>query len=218
MNETTRILHVYEHCPFCVKALMIFGLKNVPFERRIFLNDDEAGPISMVGRKVVPILEENGRYMPESMDIVAHIDGIGEPVLTGPVRREISEWLKASSRATYRLFLPRAVCAPLPEFATTSARAGFIRRKEESTGPFWEILADSSKEIAELNAQLEDLASLIRSPEAVNGTLSTDDIHLFAQLHSMSLIRGLRYPLQVEAYRQAMSERSGVSLLDMFAV
>ncbi|QEH95307.1 glutaredoxin 2 [Gluconobacter thailandicus] len=218
MNQTTRILHIYEHCPFCVKALMIFGLKNIPFERRVFLNDDEAGPISMVGRKVVPILEENGRYMPESMDIVSHIDGIGEPLLTGPVRSEIAHWLKAGSRATYRLFLPRAVCTPLPEFATTSARAGFIRRKEESTGPFWEILADGSKEIAELNALLEKLAPLIQSPEAVNGTLSTDDIHLFAQLHSMSLIKGLRYPLEVEAYRQVMSEKSGVSLLNMFAV
>jgi len=217
MNQTTRILHVYEHCPFCVKAMMIFGLKNIPFEKRIFLNDDEAGPISMVGRKVVPILEENGRYMPESMDIVSHIDGVGAPVLNGPVRKDIADWLRASSKATYRLFLPRAVCALLPEFATTSSRAGFIRRKEESTGPFWEILADGSKEIAELNALLEELEPLIQSPEAVNGTLSTDDIHLFAQLHSMSLIKGLRYPLGVEAYRQTMSEKSGVSLLDGFA-
>ncbi|MBS1035740.1 glutaredoxin 2 [Gluconobacter cerinus] len=217
MNQTTRILHVYEHCPFCVKAMMIFGLKNIPFEKRIFLNDDEAGPISMVGRKVVPILEENGRYMPESMDIVSHIDGVGAPVLNGPVRKDIADWLRASSKATYRLFLPRAVCAPLPEFATTSSRAGFIRRKEESTGPFWEILADDSKEIAELNALLEELEPLIQSPEAVNGTLSTDDIHLFAQLHSMSLIKGVRYPLGVEAYRQTMSEKSGVSLLDGFA-
>lgn len=217
MNQTTRILHVYEHCPFCVKAMMIFGLKNIPFEKRIFLNDDEAGPISMVGRKVVPILEENGRYMPESMDIVSHIDGVGAPVLNGPVRKDIADWLRASSKATYRLFLPRAVCAPLPEFATTSSRAGFIRRKEESTGPFWEILADGSKEIAELNALLEELEPLIQSPEAVNGTLSTDDIHLFAQLHSMSLIKELCYPLGVEAYRQTMSEKSGVSLLDGFA-
>lgn len=217
MNQTARILHVYEHCPFCVKAMMIFGLKNIPFEKRIFLNDDEAGPISMVGRKVVPILEENGRYMPESMDIVSHIDGVGAPVLNGRVRKDIADWLRASSKATYRLFLPRAVCAPLPEFATTSSRAGFIRRKEESTGPFWEILADGSKEIVELNALLEELEPLIQSPEAVNGTLSTDDIHLFAQLHSMSLIKGLRYPLGVEAYRQTMSEKSGVSLLDGFA-
>ncbi|VTP68106.1 Glutaredoxin-2 [Leclercia adecarboxylata] len=25
-------LYVYEHCPFCIRARMIFGLKKVPFE------------------------------------------------------------------------------------------------------------------------------------------------------------------------------------------
>ena len=77
------ILYIYEHCPFCTKARMIFGLKNIPYEQRILLNDDVDGPVRMVGRKVVPILEEDGTFMPESMDIVTHIDGIGTPVLTG---------------------------------------------------------------------------------------------------------------------------------------
>ncbi|POU69340.1 glutaredoxin, partial [Pantoea sp. PSNIH4] len=25
-------LYIYDHCPFCVKARMIFGLKNLPVE------------------------------------------------------------------------------------------------------------------------------------------------------------------------------------------
>lgn len=25
-------LYVYDHCPFCVRACMIFGLKNLPVE------------------------------------------------------------------------------------------------------------------------------------------------------------------------------------------
>ncbi|EHH66930.1 glutaredoxin 2 [Gluconobacter morbifer] len=215
--STPYILHVYEHCPFCVKARMIFGLKKIPYERRIFLNDDVDGPVSMVGRKIVPILEENGRFMAESMDIVAHIDAIGSPVLTGPVRPEIADWIHASAKPLYRLFLPRAASAPLPEFDTTSARAGFIRRKEPGVGSFSALLEDGTAELAELNGHLERLAPMIRSPEAVNGTLSTDDIHLFAQLHSLSIIKGVRYPLEVEAYRQSMSELSNVGLFDGFA-
>lgn len=27
-------LHIYEHCPFCVRARMIFGIKKIPFELR----------------------------------------------------------------------------------------------------------------------------------------------------------------------------------------
>lgn len=64
---------------------------------------------------------------------------------------------------------------------------------------------------------LKMLAPLIRSPEAVNGTLSTDDIHLFAHLHSLSLIRGIVYPPAVEAYRQTLSRLCGVGLYDGIA-
>lgn len=212
------ILYIYEHCPFCTKARMIFGLKNIPYEQRILLNDDVEGPVRMVGRKVVPILEENGTFMPESMDIVAHIDAIGTPVLTGETRPEIAAWLKKAGTPLYRLFLPRAAAAPLPEFATTSARAGFIRRKEPSVGSFSALLEEKTDELTQLNAMLKELVPLIRSPEAVNGELSTDDIHLYAHLHSMSLIRGVVYPAEVEAYRQAMAARSGVGLFDDIAV
>lgn len=68
-------LFVYEHCPYCVKARMIFGLKNLPVEVKALLNDDEKTPTSMVGKKVVPILQkQDGSFMPESMDIVQYID------------------------------------------------------------------------------------------------------------------------------------------------
>ena len=50
---------------------MIFGLKNLPVELVVLANDDEATPIGLVGKKVVPILvKEDGTAMPESLDIV----------------------------------------------------------------------------------------------------------------------------------------------------
>lgn len=213
----TRKLYIYDHCPFCVKAEMIFGLKNLPYERIILLNDDEATPIGMVGRKSLPILEEDGHFMPESMDIVTHIDQQGTPVLTGTPNPAITEWLGVISSTLYRLYLPRVACAPLPEFATTAARAYFLTKKEASTGPFFEIFQNNEGEISNLNMLLKMLAPLIRSPEAVNGALSTDDIHLFASLHSLSLIRGIVYPPAVEAYRQTLSRLSGVGLYDAIA-
>ena len=51
-------LYVYDHCPFCVRARMIFGLKNLPVELVVLANDDEATPIGLVGKKVVPILSK----------------------------------------------------------------------------------------------------------------------------------------------------------------
>ncbi len=51
-------LYIYDHCPFCVKARMIFGLKNIPVELNVLQNDDEATPTRMIGQKMVPILQK----------------------------------------------------------------------------------------------------------------------------------------------------------------
>lgn len=59
-------LYIYDHCPFCVKARMIFGLKNIPVELNVLQNDDEATPTRMIGQKMVPILQkDDSRYLPE---------------------------------------------------------------------------------------------------------------------------------------------------------
>ncbi|GBR53688.1 glutaredoxin 2 [Neokomagataea thailandica NBRC 106555] len=214
MSSTLPILHVYEHCPFCVKARMIFGLHGIKFEKRIFLHDDDAGPSAMVGKKVVPILEENGHFIPESLDIVAHVERQNTPLLTGPTRKEIEDWLSRISAPAYRLFLPRAAAAPLPELATTSARLGFIRKKERPDHPFSSLLEQSNDDLKIVNTLLEELAALIQKPTAVNGTLSYNDLHLFAQLRNLSLIKGVFYPLEVEAYRHSLSEKAKIPLLE----
>ncbi|AOW46287.1 glutaredoxin 2 [Acetobacter ascendens] len=213
-----RKLYVYDHCPFCIKARMIFGLKNIPVELVVLQNDDEATPIGMIGQKMLPILEENGHYMGESLDIIAHIDQEGAPLLTVPARPEISDWISRSSSLLYRQFLPRAAAAPFPEFSTTSGRAYFIRKKEASTGPFCEVFNEGTEALLPLNALLEDLSLLLPEPSALQGPLSYDDIHLFAHLHSFSIIKGLTYPAAVESYRQTLSKRSGIPLLDAIAV
>ena len=48
-------LYIYDHCPFCVRARMIFGLRDVAVEEIVLANDDEATPIGMIGSKQVPI-------------------------------------------------------------------------------------------------------------------------------------------------------------------
>ncbi|MCE2575595.1 glutaredoxin 2 [Komagataeibacter sp. FNDCR2] len=211
-------LYTYDHCPFCVKARMIFGLKHIPVTNVVLLNDDSETPIRMVGRKLVPILEHEGRFMPESMDIVAYVDAMdGHPVLTGPTRPEISRWLTAEQPAYIPLILPRFGGAPLPEFATTVARLYFIRNKEDMVGPFNERLAESPALRARVNAGLAQLAGLIVGPAAVNGVLSTDDIHLFAYLRSLTIVAELEWPEAVRAYCAHMSQASGIALLDGIA-
>lgn len=212
-------LYVYDHCPFCVKARAIFGLKGIPFELVILLNDDEATPTRMIGKKMAPILEHEGRFIPESMDIVAYVDGLpGGKVLTGPRDPRVAEWISQTSDALFRLALPRWASSSLEEFSTPDARAYFTRNKEAMIGSFKERLAQSDEYIAVLNGSLGALQDLIRSPEAVGGELSEDDIHLFATLRAMSIARGVIYPPAVETYRIRMAERTGVNLHDEIGV
>jgi glutaredoxin 2 len=183
-------LYVYDHCPFCVKARSIFGLTNTPFELVIMLNDDEAKPTRMIGKKMAPILDHDGRYIPESMDIVAYVDGLnGAPVLTGPRNPQVAQWISEATDALYPLAMPRWAASDMAEFATPQARATFTRNKEALIGSFEDRLAASADYIAVLNQHLLSLEKLVQSPEAVNGTLSEDDIHLFATLRALSIVK-----------------------------
>jgi len=96
-------LYVYEHCPFCIRARMIFGLKKVPFELGVIMEGDVETPTRMVGKKVVPILQkEEGVYMPESMDIVHYVDQLdGSPVITGECDPAIDAWCKENTRTVF---------------------------------------------------------------------------------------------------------------------
>ncbi|MNU11187.1 Glutaredoxin-2 [compost metagenome] len=60
---------------------------------------------------------------------------------------------------------------------------------------------------------MQTLSGLVVSADAVNGTLSEDDIHLFPLLRSLSIVAGLTLPENVEAYRNRMAQRSDVPLL-----
>ncbi|GAB7197714.1 hypothetical protein OS11_39910 [Dickeya oryzae] len=124
-------LFIYEHCPFCVKARMIFGLKQLPVELCVLSNDDETTPISMVGQKMVPILQkEDGSYMPESLDIVKYVDELdGKPVLTGTTNPAIDAWIRGVYDYAPRLLIPRFSQADFEEFATEAGRNYFINKK-----------------------------------------------------------------------------------------
>ncbi|MBK4716359.1 MULTISPECIES: glutaredoxin 2 [Tenebrionibacter/Tenebrionicola group] len=213
-------LYIYEHCPFCVKARMIFGLKNIPVELNVLLNNDEETPVSMVGEKIVPILQkDDSRFMSESMDIVRYVDNLnGEPLLTGPRNSALEAWLRKVNGYVNRLLLPRIARAPFDEFATAQARQYFISKKEAAIGSFTDNLAHSAGLIKNISDDLRALDKLIEQPNAVNGDLSEDDIHLFPLLRSLTLVAGVAYPSRVADYRDNMAKQTQVNLLTSSAL
>jgi glutaredoxin 2 len=213
-------LYIYDHCPFCVKARMIFGLKNIPVELNVLMNDDVDTPTRMIGQKMAPILQkDDSRYMAESMDIVHYVDKLdGTPLLTGARNPAIATWLRKVNEYANRLLLPRMAKASFDEFSTPEARAYFTEKKQASIGAFDEHLAHSPGLIKNISDDLRALDKHIKAPNAVNGELSEDDIDLFPLLRNLTLVQGITWPTRVADYRDNMAKQTQVNLLTSMAI
>ena len=213
-------LYIYDHCPFCVKARMIFGLKNIPVELNVLLNDDEATPTRMIGKKMAPILQkDDSRYLPESMDIVHYVDKLdGKPLLTGKQNPALDAWLRKVNSYVNRLLITRFAKSAFDEFATPEARAYFVAKKEAAIGDFAEHMSHSSGLIKNISDDLRALDKLIVQPNAVNGELSDDDIHLFPLLRNLTIVAGINWPTRVADYRDNMAKQTQINVLSSMAI
>src|ERR1700719_2926196 len=101
-------LYLFEHCSICFRVRMAAALKRLHLQETVVLEDDSATMIGLAGKRVVPILvKDDGRAMLESMDMVAYIDALGAPILTGPQRGEVGAWADGVTSKTLLLTWPR---------------------------------------------------------------------------------------------------------------
>jgi hypothetical protein len=114
----------------------------------VVLEDDSETMIRLVGKRRIPILvKDDGQPMLESMDMVALIDGVGEPILTGPQYPAVSAWADSIVDKTVPLTMPRYPLLGLPEFGTVAARDHYIVRKRKKLGDFVELRAQTPGEL-----------------------------------------------------------------------
>jgi glutaredoxin 2 len=203
-------LYLFEHCSICFRVRMAAALRHLHLQETVVLEDDSETMIKVVGKRVVPILiRDDGTPMLESMDMVTHIDSLGDPVLTGPQRTEISAWADSIVPKSMPLTMPRYPLLGLPEFGTVAAHDHFIVRKRNKLGDFMELRAKTRELIDALMPDLEWLDRLIESPDAINGKLSLDDIRVLPLLRSAAVVKGLRFPHKVRDYFETMMSRIG---------
>lgn len=189
---------------------MAAALKRLHLQETVLLEDDSQAMIKLAGRRVVPILvRDDGQPMLESMDMVAHIEAIGEPNLIGPQRSELAAWASATADKTAPLTWPRYPLLGLPEFGTIAAHDHFVVRKQKRLGDLVELRARTRELIDALMPNLEKLDGMIESPTAVNGKLSLDDIRVLPLLRSAAVVKGLRFPHKVRDYFETMMGRIG---------
>ena len=210
-------LYIYDHCPFCVRARMIFGLRNVPVEEIILLNNDEATPIGLIGAKQVPILQKpDGSHMGESLDIVRYVDEFaGQARLDETIRPAVQAWFDQASQPCNHLVMPRDVRLepPLPEFATAEAIAYFVQKKEQNIGSFEQNLAETHTYLERIHLALPELAALLGGQPYLNGSApGMEDIIIFPVLRNLTLVKGIAFPAKLQAYIERLSAESKVPL------
>ena len=109
-------LYLFEHCSICFRVRMAAALKRLHLQEAVVLEDDSDTMIHLVGKRVVPILvKDDGQPMLESMDMVGYIDGLGDPVLTGPQRSEIAACADTIVAKAVPLTWPRYPLLGLPD-------------------------------------------------------------------------------------------------------
>lgn len=209
-------LYIYDHCPYCTRARMILGLKKISYSEIILDNDDEKTPISMIGKKSLPILKfKENQYLGESLDIVSYIDSIDEnKSLTLSRNIDIENWVKNIELSIYELAIPRWAFSSFKEFNKISARMYFIDKKQAALGNFSELINLSAEKIDFINGELNILNKLIdiNLIKKSHQSWSYTDIFLFPILRSLSIVKGIVWPENVLYWMENMSEQCGISL------
>ncbi len=211
-------LYHYDHCPYCAKARMIFGLKDIDFKSEILLNDDEQTPVKMIGVKELPILQKKeDSFMGESLDIIKYVDtkfGGGSIISYSSPKQEIKDWLYSSRNFAYDLAMPRWVQMPLDEFKTQSAKDYFQNKKEKTNiGSFSDALKRTATLMEKAESELKYLENLmLENGRFYIEELHIDDFHIFATLRNLTTVKDLKWPNKLRAYLEKLAQSSKVNL------
>ena len=204
-------LYMFEHCSLCFRVRMMAALKRMHLQETVVLDDDSDTMVGLVGKRVIPILvKDDGQPMLESMDMVKYIEGLGPPILVGPQRPEIADWadqivakIGAADHAALSAARPARIRHRRRARSLHRAQVQDLRRFHRTAQPH--ARANHASSCPSSN----ELDALIESPQAVNGTLSLDDIRVLPLLRSVAVVKGLTFPRRVRDYFETMMNRIG---------
>ncbi len=209
-------LFIYEHCPFCVKAQMAFGLTSTPFIKNIIMEGDIQTPTQMIGKKMVPILKKpDGSYMGESGDIVNYIyQHTSHPRPKKSQHKALLAWPAKAWKPALALIVPRTSDADYPELGTPYARESNKQRHERVFGDFNLLKKKTSDYISQLNPLLKELNLLLIERTSANQKDEIEDIdyEIYPLLRSLTIVKEVTFPPNVLRYMKNLEKRTGVYL------
>lgn len=225
MNTMTALrLHVYDHCPYCIRVELCLGWNDVAYERVLYGYADRLGDptkegcydggVVLTGKKSLPVLEKidsNGNrewLKAESLDIINWVHEehkVAFPEKSG--RENLNEFFASKGRFKVA---QRILCRPrnlkqthIKDWAREEDRA-YAKAKYEKGG-FDYAAAEAAD--AESRTEMEGLLrqadkELLGSDASLydTGALGFDDLLFLPELRTLSLVEGLAWPERLKNY------------------
>ncbi len=199
-------IYYYEHCPYCVRVLTFLKLSQIDFDAEVLANDDEKTPISMVGKKMLPILQTGAEsYMGESLDIIDYLRKTYDISLDGNAEwvEQVERFLDDNKTAIYGLAMPRWVQTDFKEFATQSAKDYFIKKKAPMVGDFQQAIANTPSLCADLMQGLQEARPLFVVLNEMPRSLAA--IMLFSGLYGLKDVEELAWTAESQHFMQTLA-------------
>lgn len=204
-NSNIKLYH-YLHCPYCVRIRLVLGLLDIPYESCVLPYSDEKTPISMTGKKELPILERGDQFMAESMDIIRALD----PDNTLGQTPTVIDDVKSLGKIIHSLVMPYWIWTP--EFSEKD-RQYFQTKKEKTRGPFKELLKKRKELEGALGPLLVNIESKL-TPYYNGDRLSIDDILLASHLWGLYMVPEFQFSDIINTYLQNIKEQCSFDYLE----
>jgi glutaredoxin 2 len=181
---------------------MSLGYLNLPYESRVIPYDDQDTPVSLIGKKMLPVISIDGSPMSESLDIIRKLD-VENKLASDTELSSAEEFIKKFNNPVHSLAMPYWIFTP--EF-TPSARAYFLQQKEAKRGPFPDLVRRTDTFKQELIPLFEKLKSSLK-PFFQNERLTLQDIMIAAHLWGLYVVPEFQFPPVIHSYLQSVKEQ-----------
>ena len=209
-------LHLYDHCPFCIRVELFMGWSGIQYERLVYgygdtLGDQKGkyfGGTKLTGKKQLPVLERPGHeLLPESGDIIKllQIDHKVEfPVASGREDLETFFTSKGVFKQTQRIISRGEIIkmTHIRDWAKPEDVAYAKEKYEQDGFSYEEAEAGRNDALKRMELLLVELDGLLLSDTSLSqdGILGFDDIMYLPELRTLSCAEGLKWPTRLQSY------------------
>lgn len=214
-------LYVFDSCPYCVRVRALIGLKNIDCEVSLMTLGDIPERIKdNLEKFTVPILEcietDTEEFMTESLAIFNKLDRLSTPLFDHyEISEKVTDILTRMKSSSAQLCYPRMVSLNLPELSTEDALSTFESSRERILGqPLSQALEKTEEYVSDLLRPLQRLEKALDVKGFLDGSrdMTIDDIIVFAELRTLSMVGELTFSPLIRDYLDIMSSCTKMNL------